>query len=100
MGGGLSVSVLKQLHFHLVGKFFSGTTVTLTWGTWSVAVQGNDLAVLHIILSKFLNKKTVPPHSFKIMHLCYVVEYPMDSQEKNLHMEHSFCLQIRIGGII
>ena len=66
----------------------------------SAAVQGNDLAGLHILLSKFLNKKTVPPHSLKIMHLCYVVEYLMEAQEKDLHMEHSFCLQIKIGGII
>ena len=30
------------------------------------------------------------------MHLSHVVDYPMQSQEKDLHMEHSFCLQITI----
>lgn len=41
----------------------------------------------------------IAPHSFKIIYLSHVVDYSMQSQEKNLHMEHSFCLQTRIGEI-
>lgn len=43
---------------------------------------------------------TVPPHTFKIMHASRVVVYVLQSQEKDLHMEHSFCLQTTIGGIV
>ena len=43
---------------------------------------------------------TAAPHSFKIMHLSHVVDYPMHSEGKDLHMEHSFCLQTTIGGIV
>ena len=70
------ISVLEQLHFHLVRKIVSGTSsviLTLKTLVCSVLVPGNDLAVLHITLSKFLNQKSVPSHSFKIMHLSHVV---------------------------
>ena len=40
----------------------------------------------------------VKPHSFKSMHLSHVVDYAMQLQGKDLHMENSFCLQTTIGG--
>ena len=34
------------------------------------------------------------------MHLSNVVNYALQSQEKDLHMEHFFCPQTTIGGIV
>ena len=38
---------------------------------------------------------TVPPQSMKIIHLSHVVDYPVQSQEKGLHVEHCFCPQTK-----
>ena len=40
----------------------------------------------------------VAPHSFKVMHLSHAVDNAMQLLGKDLHMEHSFCLQTTIGG--
>lgn len=42
----------------------------------------------------------VPPQSIKMIHLSHVVDYPVQSQEKDLHVEHCFCPQTKMGGVV
>lgn len=51
---------------------------------------------------KLLNSSRKRLYSYicKITYLNHVVEYPLKKQKKGFHVEHGFCLQSRIGGII
>lgn len=43
---------------------------------------------------------TVQPQTFKITHFSHVIDDPLQSQEKDLHVEYGFCLQTREEKIV
>ena len=90
--------ILKQLHFQSVGNNGLESNSYVTSGGLDPSIfYSREMTLLPLYYTfKILKWR----YHFRVLHLSHVVNYPMQSQEKDSCMQYCFCLQDKIGGIV